>query len=152
MPRRVQLEEQPGHLVRRLQQIAVALFLEETAGQDITPVQFAALQAVENQAGLDQRSLAATVALDTSTLAGVVDRLEARGLLERQASPSDRRVRLLAITQAGRAALATARPGMLRAQKNLLQPLNATERAEFVRLLGHLVNAHNQRSRAPRQA
>lgn len=152
MPRRVQLEDQPGHLVRRLQQIAVALFLEETAGQDITPVQFAALQAVENQAGLDQRSLAATVALDTSTLAGVVDRLEARGLLERQASPSDRRVRLLAITQAGRSALAAARPGMLRTQKRLLQPLNATERAEFVRLLGHLVHANNQRSRAPRQA
>ena len=42
------LDALPGHYIRRLQQIAVALFLEETAEFGITPVQFAALQAVDH--------------------------------------------------------------------------------------------------------
>jgi hypothetical protein len=47
----VALEEQPGYYIRRLQQIAVAIFLEETQAQGITPVQYAALFAVQRAAG-----------------------------------------------------------------------------------------------------
>ena len=80
------LDALPGHYIRRLQQIAVAIFLEETAGFGITPVQFAALSAVAQQPQIDQRSLARTIGFDTSTIGGVIDRLEARGLVQRSAS------------------------------------------------------------------
>jgi MarR family transcriptional regulator, lower aerobic nicotinate degradation pathway regulator len=79
----------------------------------------------------------------------VVDRLEARGPLQRNASPDDRRVRLLTLTEAGQAVLALAVPGMLRAQERMLQPLPKRERAEFMRTLRVLVQSNNELSRAP---
>ena len=48
----------PGHLVRRAQQIAVALFMAELAKEDVTPVQFAILNAVMDIPGIDQITLA----------------------------------------------------------------------------------------------
>ena len=121
----VDLDQLPGHHIRRLQQIAVAIFLQETESTGITPVQFAALQTVANSPGLDQRTLARSIGFDTSTIAGVIDRLEARGLMQRKASADDRRVRLLHITDAGRALLAEVQPGMQRAQQRMLAPLQA---------------------------
>ena len=146
------LEDQPGHHIRRLQQIAVAVFLQETEAHGITPVQFAALQTVNDQTGIDQRTLAARIGLDTSTVAGVVDRLEARGLLVRSASPLDRRVRLLGLTPDGTRLLAQVAPGMLKAQARILSPLPKAERAEFRRMLRVLVDANNELSRAPSSA
>jgi DNA-binding MarR family transcriptional regulator len=143
------IDDLPGHHIRRLQQIAVAVFLQETEGMGVTPVQFAALQSVANAPGLDQRTLSRSIGLDTSTVAGVVDRLEARGLLRREVSPDDRRARVLAPTAEGQALLRQVVPGMLRAQQRMLAPLNKRDRAEFMRLLTILVTANNELSRAP---
>ncbi len=147
--RPLDLDALPGHAIRRLQQIAVAVFLQETDGHAITPVQYAALQTVADQPGIDQRTLAGAIAFDTSTIASVVDRLEARGLLARNASADDKRVRLLTLTAAGDALLAAVAPAMLRAQERLLAPLRKAERAEFMRMLHTLVEANNAHSRAP---
>ena len=143
------LDALPGHYIRRLQQIAVAIFLEETAEFGITPVQFAALQAVQQQPGLDQRSLARSIGYDTSTIGGVVDRLEKRGLLLRQASPSDRRVRQLVMTPEGERVLTLIIPPMQRAQHRILAPPPESERAEFMRMLLVLVQGNNELARAP---
>ena len=145
----VDLDTLPGHHIRRLHQIAVAVFLQETEAHGITPVQFAALQAVANTPGLDQRSLAARIGLDTSTLANVVDRLETRGWMQRNASPEDKRVRLLTLTHDGEQLLAGVLPDMHRAQERILAPLPKAERKEFMRMLRTLVDANNELSRAP---
>jgi MarR family transcriptional regulator, lower aerobic nicotinate degradation pathway regulator len=146
------LEEQPGFWIRRLQQIAVAIFLEETQTQGITPVQFSALQAAQRQPGLDQRTLAATIGFDTSTIGGVIDRLERGGLIERQACASDRRVRLLKVTAAGEALLDAVIPGMLRAQQRIVAPLPMTQRQQFLPMLRTVVEANNGLTRAPSEA
>lgn len=148
----VAFEDQPGYLIRRLQQIAVAIFLEETQPSGITPVQYAALYAALRQPGLDQRTLAATIGFDTSTIGGVIDRLERRGLIERQASPTDRRVRLLQVSAAGVALLEAVVPAMLKAQQRILAPLPAAERPHFMAMLRTVVEANNALSRAPREA
>lgn len=142
----------PGHHIRRLHQIAVAIFLQETEAHGITPVQYAALQTVGNAPGIDQRTLAGTIGLDTSTVAGVIDRLEARGLLARGTSPNDRRVRLLTLTAEGQALLVKVVPDMQKAQQRILAPLPKAERAEFMRMLRTLVDANNELSRAPSDA
>jgi DNA-binding MarR family transcriptional regulator len=139
----------PGHYIRRLQQIAVAIFLQETQTHGVTPVQYAALHQVGATPGVDQRTLARTIGLDTSTVAGVVDRLEARGLMQRSASPADKRVRLLTLTAAGQDLLAAIEPDMRGAQERILAPLPEAERAEFMRMLRALVDANNELSRAP---
>lgn len=146
------LSAMPGFYIRRLQQIAVAVFLEETADFGITPVQFAALAAAALTPGMDQRTLARTIGFDTSTIGGVVDRLEARGLLRRQASAEDRRVRLLEATAAGQALLAEIEPAVRRAQERMLAPLGAADQAQMMRMLRTLVDANNDLSRAPRDA
>jgi len=67
------LDAMPGHLIRRLHQIAVGTFASELIDIGITPVQFAALKTIAANAGIDQRTLAQRIALDTSTTAGVID-------------------------------------------------------------------------------
>lgn len=151
-PDPIDLDTLPGHYIRRLQQIAVAIFLQECQAHGITPVQYAALQSIGNAPGTDQRTLARAIGLDTSTVAGVIDRLEARALVLRSASPEDRRVRLLTLTDTGRALLKAAVPAMQRAQQRILDPLPAAQRAEFMRMLKLLVAANNDMSRAPSDA
>lgn len=146
------LEQLPGFLIRRLQQIAVAVFLEETQTSALTPVQYAALATVQRTPELDQRRLAARIGFDTSTIGSVIDRLEARGLMRRTPNPSDRRARLLTLTPQGEQMLEEVTPAMLRAQQRMLAPLSATERKQFMALLGTLVESNNALSRAPSAA
>ena len=81
------INQLPGYAIRRLHQISVGIFLQEVGALGVTPVQYAALQTVSNEPGLDQRTLARQIALDTSTTGGVVDRLELRGWMERRMAP-----------------------------------------------------------------
>lgn len=145
------IEEMPGYHIRRLQQIAVAIFLQETERFGLTPVQYATLRAVNKTPGIDQRSLAGSIGLDTSTIAGVIDRMEARKMLLRSPSAHDRRVRLLNLTDEGRSLLEVMEPAVLSAQERMLEPLPEAERAQFMRMLQVLVSANNTLSRAPRE-
>ena len=142
----------PGHAIRRLHQIAVGIFHQETQALNLTPVQYSVLRTVAEQPGIDQRTLASAVALDTSTTAGVVDRLEARGLMLRNASAQDKRVRLLTLTADGQALLQEAEAPMLRSQALILAPLSEAEQAQFMALLQRLVTENNALSRAPSDA
>ena len=146
------LEELPGHSIRRLQQIAVGIFMDETADVNVTPVQFALLFAASQQAGLDQRTLAGRIGLDTSTIGAVVDRLESRELIERKVSPDDKRVRLLSVTPAGKKLLQGVMPAMLRAQDRMLAPLPKADRAKFMAMVKRIVEENKAWSRAAKDA
>lgn len=148
----IELDALPGNAIRRLQQIAVAIFLQEAEPHGVTPVQYAVLQALANSPGVDQRTLSRSIGFDTSTIASVVDRLETRELVQRRVDPADRRVRLLALTQAGHALLLQVQPAMRRAQERMLAPLPEAQRQEFMRMLQALVRANNGESRAPSEA
>jgi DNA-binding MarR family transcriptional regulator len=143
------LPQMPGHLIRRLQQIAVAIFLEDTAEFGITPVQFAALRGLAAHPGVDQRTLAAQVGLDASTLGGVVDRLESRGWLVRLPSDADRRVKLLHVTPAGEQLMRDMSAAVDAAQRRILAPLSMPKQAQFMAMLAELVEKNNDLSRAP---
>lgn len=145
----IDLHSVPGHYVRRVHQLAVALFAQEVGRFNITPVQFSSLQAICNSPGIDQKTLASTIGFDTSTIGGVIDRLEARGLVVRNVAPTDRRVRLITPTDQGRHLLATIIPPMLRSQERLLEPLSQKEKQEFVRIMKALVAANAELSNIP---
>ena len=100
----------PGHLIRRLHQVSTQLFLlrVQAAGSDLTPVQFAALDALSTHPEIDQAGLAGAVAKDRATIGAVVDRLEQKGLIARRVSPADKRARLLSLTPRGQALLGAA--------------------------------------------
>ena len=148
-PRKLEPRAQPGHYTRRVQQVAVALFVQEVGDLNLTPVQYSSLHTICNQPGIDQKTLATTIGYDTSTIAGVIDRLEARGLVQRTVSPADRRARLITPTEHGLELLQAVIPRMLRAQERLLEPLAKPERKEFMRLMQVVVDANAELSTIP---
>src|SRR6266852_8957784 len=83
----------PGHLIRRSQQIGVAIFFEEFEGYDVTPIQYAALIAIRDRPGIDQRTLADQIAIDRSTIGTVLKTLEERGLIRRVAPKRNLRIK-----------------------------------------------------------
>src|SRR6185312_5294525 len=95
----------PGYLFRRMQQIAVAIFMEECKAFDLTPVQYAALVAIRTHPGIDATRLSAVIAFDRSTLGNVIERLEAKRYVERKPAREDKRVKLLHLTKTGMALL-----------------------------------------------
>lgn len=142
----IELYDQPGHLIRRAQQISVSVFHEQL-GYDVTPIQYAVLRTLQDHPGVDQVTLAEYVALDTSTTAELAVRLEAKGWIHREVLP--RRQRALSLTEAGREVLARLVPGMRTMQRQLLGRLDAAEQKEFLRLLRKFVQLNNEQSRAP---
>jgi DNA-binding MarR family transcriptional regulator len=145
------LYAQPGHLIRRAQQIAVALFMEECAAVELTPVQYAALVAIKEHPGIDATRLSALIAFDRATVGSVLERLEVRSLIERYASPEDKRIKLIKLSAAGAALTDRAEAAVLRAQERILKPLKPADRAKFMALLTQLVETNNEVSRAPQR-
>jgi DNA-binding MarR family transcriptional regulator len=141
-PQAIALHDQPGHLIRRAHQIAVATF-HEMLGRDVTPVQYAVLETLQRKPGLDQVTLAQEVALDNSTTADIAVRLEAKGWISRELLA--RGQRRLMLTDEGSALLATLVPGMAAMQARLFDDMDAHEQAEFMRLLCKFVHLHDGR-------
>ena len=132
----------PGHLIRRAHQVAVALFMEETAGVEVTPVQFAILNALLDHPGEDQVTLARQVAFDPATLGSVISRLESRGWVRREADAADRRRKLLWVTDQGIDVARRMKRSVGKVQQRILAPLSAPEREQLVILLERLVAGH----------
>jgi len=132
----------PGHLIRRAHQLAVAIFMEEAGDFDLTPVQFAILNALIDDPGEDQVTLAAKVAFDAATFGSVIGRLEAKGWVRREPDAQDRRRKLLWVTAEGERAAGEAKRAVGKAQARILAPLQAAERQQLVALLGKLVTGH----------
>ncbi|VVT22090.1 MarR family transcriptional regulator [Hoeflea sp. EC-HK425] len=126
----------PGHLIRRLHQISTHVFMTRTreAGFDLTPVQFAALDAIRESPGIDQAGLADAVAKDRATIGAVADRLEQKGLLSRKINAQDKRARILALTDEGEALVAALKPLVEELQTDILPGLDETEYQLFVEL------------------
>jgi DNA-binding MarR family transcriptional regulator len=145
-------EDFPGHQIRRLQQIAVGIFMDEAAEFNVTPVQFALLFATSKDPGLDQRTLASKIGFDTSTIGAVIDRLEARGLVQRNASLTDKRVRLMTLTKDGSLLLEAVMPAMARAQERMLAPLPKADQQCFMSMIKTVIDANGVWSRAAKEA
>jgi MarR family transcriptional regulator, lower aerobic nicotinate degradation pathway regulator len=143
------IDERPGHLIRRLQQISFAIFMDQARAFDVTPVQYSAIFAISNHPGIDQTALCNMIAFDRSTIGDVVTRLERKKLIRRQSGPLDRRTKSLCVTPLGRRLLRDIAPAVAATQRLILAPLTAGERDAFMRLLKTLVLTNNGRSRAP---
>ncbi|QEW21935.1 Nicotinate degradation protein R [Marinibacterium anthonyi] len=145
------LHTMPGHLIRRLHQISLAIYSDRIArmGLDLTVVQFSALSVLAERPGIDQATLAGLIAYDRATIGGVIDRLEAKGLISRRISPRDRRARVLEATRKGLDLLYLVAPEVTASQNDLLAGLDDAERDVFLNFLKRLADSGNALSRAP---
>lgn len=139
----------PGHLIRRCNQISVALFFEEMKQTRLTPVQYAALVAIRDRPGIEQVTLVDMIAIDRSTIGTVLRGLEARGLISRTTPEHNQRIKQLRILAPGIKLIDQTQAQMARVQERLLAPLTSTERKTFLALLSRLVHVNNEFSRAP---
>lgn len=128
-----------GHLVRRANQLHTTFFTDETAGYDITSPQFAALVAIAEYPEIEQSALSDAIGYDRTTIGGLVDRLELKGLVRRAVGARDRRTRRLTLTPAGTALVAELRPKLRRVHERLLAPLEPAERDAFLDMLERVV-------------
>lgn len=143
-PKSFNFSEAPGHQIRRAHQLSIALFMEETAGFDVTPVQFAILNALMDDPGEDQVTLAGRVAFDAATSGSVIGRLEAKGWVRRKADPADKRRKLLWVTPAGEQVALEMKHAVSKVQSRLLAPLKKAEREQLGMLLGKLIAGHEK--------
>src|ERR671923_104388 len=85
-------------LLWRIMQANKPRFMALAQELGLAPMQLHALRLIEPGAELPMSSLAGKLFCDASNVTGIVDRLEARGLIERRPAAHDRRVKLLALT------------------------------------------------------
>ena len=142
-PVSIKLHDEPGHLIRRAQQIAVSKF-HEVHGRHVTPIQYAILRTQQETPGIDQVTLAEMIALDTSTTADIAARLETKGWILREVLP--RRQRSLSLTPDGEEVLAELLPGVSDHYEGMMSSLEPVERQEFMRLLRKFVHLHDSQN------
>lgn len=131
------LSDQVGFNLRRANQRHVAIFARHVDG--LTPTQFAALARLFEQGALSQNHLGRLTAMDSATIKGVAERLEARGLVTARPDENDQRLRLLELTEAGVAAFHVAVAQALAAREETMEPLTAAEARQFEKLLAKLI-------------
>jgi DNA-binding MarR family transcriptional regulator len=129
------LADAPGHLLRRCQQRAVEIFMEEIGGTRLTPRQFALLVTLARRPGITQTELVAETGIDRSTVGDMIDRLVRRGFVRRRRSGRDQRANTLVILAAGIAALKEALPAVERTQERIMAPLPPELRGAFMEAL-----------------
>ncbi len=124
----------------RLAQIAIFRDFEAHFGPlEITPGLFGVLVVIGANTGLTQNALARAVHLDRSTVVTVIDKLEARGLVQRRPADTDRRAHALALTAAGERLLARLKSMVHEHEARLAGGLTAAERRTLARLLQRIL-------------
>jgi len=106
---------------------------------DLSPVQCHVLHLIEPGRPLPMSRLADTLSCDASNVTGLVDRLESRGLVQRQPSAHDRRVKVLHLTPTG-SRLRTQLLRRMAGQSLPLSRLSLDQRRTLVKLLEALVD------------
>lgn len=134
-----QLEDIASHLLRRAHFMAEELFTDEFAAESITPRQKAALVVVAQHPGLTQNALATHLFMDRNTVADMVKRLCANGMLTRVRAQEDQRAYQLYLARAGAELLDRVLPRDAEVEKKLLERLPEEYRPLFLKCLKLLV-------------
>jgi DNA-binding MarR family transcriptional regulator len=130
----------PGYLIRRSKQISTSNFMESCREFGITPIQFAALTILRLKQGIDQTELGEIAALDLSTTGDVIQRLERRGLVQRQEQGQRR---ICGLTVEGLKLLDQVTPRVSAAQRLVFNELTAREQLQLLRLLSKMNGVSN---------
>jgi len=137
----------PAHLARRFNQICLGIGDEVTRHFNLSPIEFAVVAAIEDEPGLDQRRLAARLAIDTVSVSKLLDRLEKLRLVRRTVNSDDRRARVLSLTARGREVRVKIGVGFRAAHEKIMAPLSSDEQRRLIELLVRLVEGNEAYAR-----
>jgi len=140
----------PLALARRFFQICTTAAAESVGAAGLTPLEFAVMAYVNRLVGepdIDQISLAARLGIDRNSTSLLVERLEAKGLLERRVNGADRRARLLRLTPSGERLHRQLYSRAFAGQQRILAPLSAAERETLLDLLVRVIESNRALAR-----
>jgi DNA-binding MarR family transcriptional regulator len=144
-----ELYRRPGFMIRRVHQIAVSLFIEETGKLGVTNRQYGILFVLKHRPGIDQISVANLLGLDRSTTGMVLKKLEGNGLVDRSMGAHDRRRHSLQLTRSGERLLSQLVEPARRAQVRVLSAFTPREQTLFLQLLDKFTREFNESTRVP---
>ncbi len=129
------------HLLHRTLQLALDFHAEAAGAANLTQRQFTVLSAAATVDGLTQNDLVRATGIDRSTLADLVARMLAKGLLQRERSATDARANTVRLSEAGREALGSGAGAAAEADERLLALLSPKKRETFLKTLTSLAAA-----------
>lgn len=124
-----------GYHLRMTQVMVFKDFDRELTGLNITPAIFGVLEILSHNKGLTQTRLANAIGLDRSSLVPLLDKLQKRDLVAREASTKDRRSNHLFLTPEGKSLLAKADKRVRLHEKRMLASLTKAETKQLFKLL-----------------
>lgn len=127
-----------GYAIRRAQLAVFQEFKDWMAEYDLTTAQFSVLRLVAGNPGLNQKTLAAALGVETPRMVLIVDNLESRGLVTRLASTVDRRARAIFLTVAGRKLHRTLERRSAAYERRIVERLRGDDKETLLRMLRHL--------------
>ncbi|MFI4936156.1 MAG: MarR family winged helix-turn-helix transcriptional regulator [Caulobacterales bacterium] len=135
------LSQSATHLLHRVLQLALDFHAEAAGPKGLTQRQYTVLAAAGAADGVSQSELVRATGIDRSTLADLVARMIAKGLLQRERSATDARANTVRVSAAGRAALAEGGRPAARSDAKLLGLLPTKKRDTFLKTLASLAAA-----------
>src|SRR5580704_4017247 len=129
------------HLLHRVLQLALDFHAEASGPTGLTQRQYTVLAAAGAADGVSQSDLVRATGIDRSTLADLVARMIAKGLLERERSATDARANTVRVSDSGKSALAEGGKPAARSDERLLDLLPPKKRDSFVKTLTTLAAA-----------
>lgn len=108
---------------------------KSVGGSELCGSDFAVLEALLHKGALPVNEIGRKVLLTSGSITVAIDRLEAKGLVERRASPDDRRARIVHLTREGRKLITSVYAGHAADMERLASELSANERTTLIRLL-----------------
>jgi DNA-binding MarR family transcriptional regulator len=133
-----QLEARLIYLFKRALLELEDLHAEQLAPTGVSARELAVLLFLDGREPESQQQAAAHLGVDRTTMVGLLDALESKGLVARQADAGDRRRNVVALTDAGRQTLGTAKAASDEAERRLLGGLDDSEARQLRNLLGRV--------------
>ncbi|QND63618.1 MarR family transcriptional regulator [Mesorhizobium loti] len=129
------LDAQVGYNLRRASALALNDFAVEMTDAALRPVTYGMLALIDEKPGIRAAELCRLLGMKSANMAPLLAELEERGLVERDDHAGDKRVQMLALTQAAREAMQGWRQQVRRHEDRFLHRLTKKERAALLRLL-----------------
>jgi DNA-binding MarR family transcriptional regulator len=130
-----------SHLLKRAVQYSVHRYNEEVGKSGLTHRQFTVLAAVDSNDGKSQTELVKITGIDRSTLADMVARLMAQGLVQRRRTKEDARTNSVKLTPQGKKMLKTAQTAAEDVDKELLSAFPVADRKTLIDCLSEMATA-----------
>lgn len=135
----MELEQCINFVLTKAQRNIHQLFKAELAPYGVTPGQYAVLRCLWDENAQTARKLADRLALDGSTITGILDRMEQKGLIEKLADPKDRRALQVMLTETGHKLQKPLSQAILNANHKALMSLDEIQ-AETLKQMLHDLN------------